>query len=114
MKTLSEFLPHSVLKNCYITLEQELKSAALEAKLDRHKALHVLWAEHQRVIDREQNLIEKRKSTLMTESPASNAGLSALNQKNLRSSGKAEDPQSQSADPEGTLLRMCRRLAVQV
>ena len=62
LKTLSEFLPLSVLKDCYITLEQELKSAALEAELDRHKALDALRAEHERAIDREQNLVEEEKS----------------------------------------------------
>ena len=43
------------------SLEQELKSAALEAELDRHKALDALRAEHQRAIEREQNLVEEEK-----------------------------------------------------
>ena len=53
-------------------LERELKSAALEAELDRHKALDALRAEHQRAIEREQ----KRKGALMTGSTTSNPGSS--------------------------------------
>lgn len=42
-------------------MECELKTAALEAELDRHKALNALRAEHQRAIEREQNLVEEEK-----------------------------------------------------
>ena len=43
------------------SLEQELKSAALQAELDRHRALDALRAEHQIALEREQKLVEEEK-----------------------------------------------------
>ena len=53
---LEQQLRHSV------SLEQELKSAALQAELDRHTALDTLREEHQRALEREQELVEEEKT----------------------------------------------------
>ena len=43
------------------SLEQEPKSAALEAELDKHRALDTLRAEHQRALESEQKFVEEEK-----------------------------------------------------
>ena len=43
------------------SLEQELRSAALQAELDRHRALDTLRAEHQKALEREQQLVDEEK-----------------------------------------------------
>ena len=43
------------------SLEQELRSAALQVELDRHRALDALRAEHQKALEREQQLVDEEK-----------------------------------------------------
>ena len=87
-------------------LERELKSAALEAELDRHKALDALRAEHQRAIEREQNLVEEEKRRahdwITDLKSGSELERNTLQEKISVLEEKLKTPESKSADPAGT------------
>ena len=93
------------------SLEQELRSAALQAELDRHRALDALRAEHQRALEREQKLVEEEKkrahdwitdlkSGFELEKRSFQEKISQFEEKLKTSESKSADPAS-TTPPEG-------------
>ena len=93
------------------SLEQELRSAALQAELDRHRALDTLRAEHQRTLEREQKLVEEEKkrahdwitdlkSGFELEKRSFQEKISQFEEKLKTSESKSADPAS-TTPPEG-------------
>ena len=91
-------------QQCSASLDQELKSAALEAELDRHKALDALRAEHQRAIEREQNLVKKEKAHDWITDLKFEFELekNTFQEKIYMLEEKLKTPESKFADPAGT------------
>ena len=87
-------------------LEQELESAALEAELDKHRALDALRAEHQRALEREQKLVEEEKKRAHDWITDLKSGFElekqSLQDKVSQLEEKLKAPESKSVDPAGT------------
>ena len=88
------------------SLERELKSAVLEAELDRHKALDARRAEHHRALEREQNLVKEEKKRAHDWITDLKSGFelekNTLQEKISVLEEKLKTPETKSADPAGT------------
>ena len=72
-------------------LQQELRDTALQAEIDKHRALDYLREEHQRALEREQRLVEeeKKRNDLWVTDLKSGFGTERL-EKNLPTRGEIE------------------------